>query len=139
MAVVGVGTVGSDLATVGDAVDLHLDTDRAEGDAGLPGRAERGDQREHLLGPRVGRKIEIGAEPTQQGVTDRPADEEQVMPVADEPVSEAGGHRRNAQQLLDRAPGGLGGGVGDGHGRTAYEQGNIDDTQLGLFLCGQPA
>src|SRR4051794_8777268 len=62
------------------------------------------------------------SEPTQQSVADRPADEEQVMPVADEPVSEAGGHRRNAQQLLDRAPGGLGGGVGDGHGRTAYEQ-----------------
>ena len=87
------------------------------------GSAQPRDEREHLFRPGVGGEIEVGAEPAEQRVADRSADEEQIVTLAHEPRRRgASVDGRDAHQLLDRTAGGLGGGVGDGHGRTAYEQ-----------------
>ena len=57
--------------------------------------------REDLVGPRVGREVEVGRDPTEERVTDRPADERQIVPGPCEPLAELGQHRQDGGESGD--------------------------------------
>ena len=59
------------------------------------------DEREDLLGRRVGGEVEVVAEPAEQGVADRAADQVQRVARRGEALPELDGDRGDAQQLAD--------------------------------------
>ena len=64
--------------------------------------------RERLLGVGVGAEVEVVAEPAEQRVAHRAADQVQLVPGVGEPAAQLVGDRGDAQQLGDGAA--LGGG-----------------------------
>ncbi len=118
---VGLGAVGGHL----DAKAGLDQADGAEGDARVPGRLGPAlDQRQHLLGPRVGGQVEVVAEPAEQGVAHRSAYQVQGVSRGGEPGAQLDRHRRHPDQLADRVllrRGQQRGGLGrrGGHGRRA--------------------
>lgn len=98
--VVGVGAEGGDLQA---AVAL-ADADGAEFDSGVPQVVGPPPQDLlHLLGARVGGEVQVGAQPAQQGIAHRTADEVELVARGVERRTQLAQHRR---MLVERDRGG---------------------------------
>ena len=95
--------------------------DGPERDAGLPGRVGPGlDDAEDLLGARVRRQVEVVAEPAEQRVAHRAADQVDGMTRLGEALAELDQERGAAHQLPEGVALELLGIAGLGHGQEAY-------------------
>ncbi len=95
-AVVRLGAIGRDLQT--EATPQQ--PDGPERDTGLPpGLRPAGREIEHHVRVCVGREVQVVAEPAEQGVTHRAADQVEGMTGRREPLAELARHRGHPQQL----------------------------------------
>ena len=98
--VVRLGAVGRDL----DVVAVLLAADRAEGDPDLPDRVRPGPHDlQYVLGAGIGREVQVVAEPPEQRVPDRAADEGKREPRLLESAGEVVRDRGHPQQFAHRA------------------------------------
>ena len=97
-AVVAVGAVGRDLDACAPLRRPIVPNSRPMSQCAS---AQPADDREDLVGPGVGREVEVGRDPTEERVTHRAADERQLVPGPCEPLAELGQHRQDGGESGD--------------------------------------